>query len=98
MDTPEQPQIWLDQHEMFHVESPCVGVCTSGAKGFCKGCLRSRIERFHWHEMTENQKYTVVQLCHSRKARILARRRKLENSLLQQDQLVDEADIQLNLF
>jgi predicted Fe-S protein YdhL (DUF1289 family) len=98
MDAPEQSQIWLDQHEMFHVESPCIGVCTSGAKGFCKGCLRSRIERFHWHDMTENQKHTVVQLCRSRKARVIARRKKTDNFLLQSDELLDEPDIQLDLF
>ncbi len=91
-------QIWLDQQEMFHVESPCIGVCTSGAKGFCKGCLRSRVERFHWHEMTENQRATVVKLCQNRKSRIIAKRQKLDIRNLQQDDLFADFDGQLNLF
>lgn len=43
----------MEQIELFHIESPCRGVCQSSAKGFCKGCLRSREERFRWHSMAK---------------------------------------------
>jgi predicted Fe-S protein YdhL (DUF1289 family) len=45
-------------------------------KGFCKGCYRSREERFHWNEFTEYQKHVVVQLCQVREKRVEAARRK----------------------
>lgn len=91
-------QIWLDQQEMFRVESPCIGVCTSSVKGYCKGCLRSRTERFHWHEMTDNQKVTVIKLCQNRKARILAKRQKNDVRNLQQEDLFADFDGQILLF
>jgi len=96
-DTPK-PQIWQDQHEMFNVASPCIGVCTSGPKGYCKGCLRSRVERFHWHEMSDNQKFTVVQLCQSRKSRIIAARNRRDVTQLQQEDIFHDIDDQLDLF
>ena len=89
---------WQDQHEMFSGASPCIGGCTSGAKGYCKGCLRSRIERFHWHEMSDNQKFTVVQLCQSRKTRIIAARKRRDVTQLQQEDFFDDIDDQMNLF
>ncbi|MEM5529704.1 DUF1289 domain-containing protein [Gammaproteobacteria bacterium AS21] len=89
---------WQDQQEMFHVKSPCIGVCTSGPKGYCRGCLRSRVERFHWQEMTDNQKFTVVKLCQSRKARILAARKKGDITLLKQEEMFADFDGQMTLF
>lgn len=98
MTDQNKTDLWQDQGEMFHVDSPCVGICTQGPKGFCKGCLRSRVERFHWHEMSENQKHTVIQLCQSRKARIAARRNNRDFTLLQQDELFIDSDSQIDLF
>lgn len=98
MSDESKVQIWQDQHEMFHVDSPCIGVCTSGPRGYCKGCLRSRVERFHWHEMTENQKHTVTQLCQSRKARIIAKRNKNDLTQLHQDEMFADFDGQIDLF
>ena len=89
---------WQDQQEIFHVNSPCIGVCTSGPKGYCRGCLRSRVERFHWHEMTENQKFTVVKLCQSRKARIVAARKRNDITLLKQEEMFADFDGQMTLF
>ena len=89
---------WQDQQEMFQVASPCIGVCTSGAKGYCKGCLRSREERFYWHEMTDNQKYTVVQICQARKARVIAMRKKRDVTFLQQEDMFTTVDLQIDLF
>ncbi len=98
MDSDQRADKWQDQHEMFQVDSPCIGVCTAGPKGYCKGCLRSRIERFHWHEMSENQKFTVVQLCQSRKSRIIAQRLKRDITKLQQEDLFADFDGQIEMF
>jgi predicted Fe-S protein YdhL (DUF1289 family) len=98
MKNNEQDQRWQDQHEMFHVDSPCISVCTSGPKGYCKGCLRSRKERFHWQEMSDNQKFTVVQLCQSRKVRILANRKKRDLTKREQEDLFADLDGQIELF
>ena len=31
-----------EQIELFDIDNPCIGVCTSNKKGYCFGCLRSR--------------------------------------------------------
>jgi len=64
----------MEQIELFHVESPCRGICQSSNKGFCKGCLRSREERFHWHEMQNEDKRKVLILCKHRWQRLLKAR------------------------
>ena len=71
----------MEQIELFQVESPCRGICESSSKGYCKGCLRNREERFHWHEMDDTQKRQVIQLCRSRWQRIMRAR---QERLLQQ--------------
>lgn len=71
----------MEQIELFQIDSPCRGVCESSSKGYCKGCLRSREERFHWHEMSETQKRQVIQLCQSRWQRIIkAKQERLEEA------------------
>nr|WP_246624716.1 DUF1289 domain-containing protein [Oceanobacter mangrovi] len=64
----------LDQGELFEIPNPCVGICTSNNKGYCKGCLRSRQERFHWNDFTPNQRQLVINLCEKRRQKILAAR------------------------
>ena len=66
----------MEQLEFFPLESPCVGVCELNNKGYCKGCLRSREERFNWLAMTPAQQQEVMRLCRGRKARVEAARRK----------------------
>lgn len=61
----------MEQIELFDIESPCRGICQSSSKGYCKGCLRSRDERFHWHEFSQKEKRHVIQLCRQRWQRIL---------------------------
>ncbi|MAF15445.1 MAG: DUF1289 domain-containing protein [Marinomonas sp.] len=77
----------MEQIELFSIESPCRGVCENSHKGYCKGCLRSREERFHWHEMSEVQKRHVIQLCRSRWQRILKAR---QDRLSEQEHVVDK--------
>jgi hypothetical protein len=85
----------IDQGELFHTPNPCKSICTVNNKGFCKGCFRSREERFHWNEFSEYQKHLVVQLCQSREKRVEAAKRK---KLLQQAQLLAKQKTQFDLF
>ncbi|MBE0482743.1 MAG: DUF1289 domain-containing protein [Bacterioplanes sp.] len=61
----------LDQGELFDIPNPCRGVCEVNNRGYCKGCLRSRNERFHWQEFTPFQKQLVVNACARRRLKIL---------------------------
>ncbi|MEL0638020.1 DUF1289 domain-containing protein [Marinomonas sp. TI.3.20] len=69
----------MEQIELFAIESPCRGVCESTAKGFCKGCLRSRDERFKWFSLSNEDRHQVLDLCRQRRQRLLkARQKRLE--------------------
>lgn len=60
----------MAQLELFHIPSPCIGVCELNSKGYCKGCFRSREERLHWLQLTDERKRDVLRLCQARKARV----------------------------
>lgn len=64
----------IDQGEMFEIANPCRGVCEVNNKGYCKGCLRKREERFHWNEFTPFQKQLIVNLCGRRRTKAIAAR------------------------
>ena len=68
----------MEQLEIFPLQSPCIGVCEVNNKGYCKGCLRNREERFNWLTMTPAQQQEVLRLCRNRKARVDAARRKAQ--------------------
>lgn len=59
----------MEQLAFFDIPSPCIGVCQTDARGYCKGCLRNRDERFNWQYFTDAQKHDVIRLCHQRKRR-----------------------------
>ncbi|MEL4430544.1 DUF1289 domain-containing protein [Shewanella mangrovisoli] len=59
----------MEQLAFFEIPSPCIGVCQTDARGYCKGCLRNREERFNWLHFTDAQKHDVIRLCHQRKRR-----------------------------
>ncbi|MGF1705338.1 DUF1289 domain-containing protein [Enterovibrio baiacu] len=61
----------MEQLDFFNVPSPCIGVCQANNKGYCKGCFRSREERFHWNDFNGEQRRNVVRLCKQRYQRIL---------------------------
>ncbi|MBQ4812959.1 Fe-S oxidoreductase [Pseudoalteromonas luteoviolacea] len=65
----------MEQIEIFPIPSPCKGVCEVNNRGYCKGCFRSREERFCWNKMTEQQKRMVVELCQRREKRVLAKQK-----------------------
>lgn len=71
----------MEQIELFTIESPCRGICINSTKGFCKGCLRSREERFEWFSLTNEGRHRVLELCKSRRQRLLrAREERLSKS------------------
>lgn len=64
----------IDQGELFDIPNPCRGICTVNNKGYCKGCLRSRQERFHWNDFTHFQKQLIINLCERRRLKLTAGR------------------------
>lgn len=67
---PQQNTPPAAQIELFDIPSPCVGICTADSRGFCKGCLRNRDERFNWLYFTNEEKREVIRKCSNRKKRI----------------------------
>ncbi len=61
----------MPQLELFHIPSPCKGICQNGENGFCRGCYRSRDERFGWMQYSDEEKRHIIRLCKSRKYRWL---------------------------
>lgn len=59
----------MAQLELFHIPSPCIGVCQNGINGYCKGCFRSRDERYNWMQLNDEGKRHVIKLCKTRKLR-----------------------------
>jgi hypothetical protein len=55
-----------EQLEFFPVQSPCRGICQSDERGYCRGCMRSRDERFNWQNFNDAQKQDVIRLCRQR--------------------------------
>ncbi|HCE3037133.1 TPA: DUF1289 domain-containing protein [Vibrio parahaemolyticus] len=56
----------MEQLSFFEVPSPCVGICTVDEKGYCKGCMRKREERFNWLNLTNERKLQVIEQCRLR--------------------------------
>ncbi len=80
------------QLEFFEVPSPCIGVCESGPRGYCKGCHRSREERLYWLKVDDATRRQIIAACHRRKRQI-ARRQK--NAARKPE---DEQQLQSDLF
>jgi uncharacterized protein len=58
------------QLEFFDIPSPCRGICQTDDRGFCRGCMRSREERFSWMKFDDAQKRDVLRLCRQRFLRL----------------------------
>lgn len=63
----------MQQLEIFSIDSPCKGVCEVNNRGYCRGCYRSREERFGWNQLSDEQKRHVNMLCQQRYKRFLQR-------------------------
>ncbi|MEX6313734.1 DUF1289 domain-containing protein [Providencia manganoxydans] len=61
-----------EQLEFFEIQSPCRGICQTNEQGYCRGCYRSREERFGWLKFTDPQKRNILRLCRQRYMRSLA--------------------------
>lgn len=59
----------MKQLEFFDIPSPCIDVCESGPRGYCKGCYRSREERQHWHQLDNATKRQIIDACAMRRYR-----------------------------
>ena len=70
-----------EQIELFDIDNPCIGVCTSNKKGYCFGCLRSRPERQLWLSMSTEQRREVLRLIAGRKQRIEQMRQRKSEQL-----------------
>ncbi|PAX99141.1 DUF1289 domain-containing protein [Pseudoalteromonas sp. HM-SA03] len=68
----------MEQIEIFEIPSPCKGICQVNNRGYCKGCYRSREERFEWNNLNNEQKRKVISLCQQRYKRYLQRKLKSE--------------------
>ena len=78
----------MQQLEFFAIPSPCIGICQSGPRGYCKGCFRSREERLHWLQVDDQTKRIIVKACNRRKQSWLRKQedsRKEQGSAEQQD-------------
>jgi predicted Fe-S protein YdhL (DUF1289 family) len=58
-----------DQLQLFIIDSPCIGICEVNNRGYCKGCYRSRDERFYWLQLSDGDKSKVIKLCQRRRKR-----------------------------
>ncbi|XTZ36678.1 DUF1289 domain-containing protein [Salmonella enterica] len=76
-----------EQLEFFPIQSPCRGICQSDERGFCRGCMRSREERFNWQQMNDTQKQEVLRLCRQRWQRKIRANRSIPPEEPQQPQL-----------
>ncbi|WP_082389237.1 DUF1289 domain-containing protein [Pseudoalteromonas lipolytica] len=69
----------MQQIEIFEIPSPCKGICQVNNRGYCKGCYRSRDERFYWNKFTNAEKRKVISLCQQRYKRYLQKKQQAEN-------------------
>lgn len=89
----------MKQIELFAIASPCIGVCQSNQRGFCKGCLRSRDERFNWLYFSNEEKRQVLVNCSKRRKRILmAQKRQQDQQQNSQQQMIEiQSNLPLNI-
>jgi uncharacterized protein len=66
----------VDQLELFDLPNPCIGVCQSNSRGYCVGCLRSREERFNWHQKPAAERAHILKLLAQRRVRLAAKAKK----------------------
>lgn len=76
-----------EQLEFFEIQSPCRGICQTNEQGYCRGCYRSREERFDWLKFTDPQKRNILRLCRQRYIRSLAMKKTQEDPPTAQQEL-----------
>ncbi|UNH25393.1 DUF1289 domain-containing protein [Moellerella wisconsensis] len=76
-----------EQLEFFELQSPCRGICQTNGHGYCRGCYRTRDERFNWINYSDSQKRTLLRLCHQRFIRFTRQQTVEQNNDKQQQNL-----------
>ena len=84
----------MEQLVFFSIPSPCVGICQVNERGYCRGCMRSRDERFNWQNMTPDQQRNTIRLCRQRYLRMIRQARAEKESA----ESISEDDSQQSLF
>nr|EIL1982467.1 DUF1289 domain-containing protein [Providencia rettgeri] len=62
-----------EQLEFFDIPSPCRGICQVNEQGYCRGCYRTRDERFNWLKFSDPEKRNIIRLCRQRYLRSLSK-------------------------
>ncbi|MGR5127805.1 DUF1289 domain-containing protein [Photobacterium swingsii] len=73
----------VEQLEFFSIPSPCVGICQVNDGGYCRGCMRSREERFNWQTMNATEQRNTLRLCRQRYIRMI-RAQKVQQAKLEE--------------
>lgn len=60
-----------EQLEFFDIPSPCRGICQTNEQGYCRGCYRTRDERFNWLKFSNAEKRNIIRLCRQRYLRTI---------------------------
>lgn len=81
--------ITMQQIEIFEIPNPCKNICQVNNRGYCKGCYRSRDERFLWNSLTTTEKKKVLSLCQKRYKRYLNKQKPLIQSKINKQQNFD---------
>ena len=76
-----------EQLEFFEIPNPCRGICQSNEQGYCRGCYRTRDERFNWLKFSDTEKRNVLRLCRQRYLRILNKKPDQEKIIDKQQRL-----------
>lgn len=76
-----------EQLEFFEIPSPCRGICQSNDQGYCRGCFRTRDERFNWLKFSDAEKRNIIRLCRQRYVRSMSKKLTQEDINDSQQQL-----------
>lgn len=76
-----------EQLEFFEIPSPCRGICQTNEQGYCRGCYRTRDERFGWLKFADAEKRNIIRLCRQRYLRAASKKVIQEDEITSQQQL-----------
>ncbi|MGF1692878.1 DUF1289 domain-containing protein [Photobacterium kagoshimensis] len=76
----------MEQLEFFTIPSPCIGICQVNERGYCRGCMRNRDERFNWQSMNATEQRNTLRLCRQRYMRVLKAKKKQQAQLDEKDE------------
>lgn len=76
-----------EQLEFFEIPSPCRGICQTNEQGYCRGCFRTRDERFNWLKFSSTEKRNIIRLCRQRYLRTISKKISQEDVISTQQQL-----------